>query len=132
MTCTIREIREDDRFEAAALVSAWGFPRPVELHEIRHGVWLTNRPQTGIVWLVEGPITPRHWCLHAMPAPETRGLRFLTPEVFMAIRTVAGILDAQRVYAPLGSTRPSWARYLVRCCGFEAIDALGPFYELEG
>lgn len=127
---TVREILGDARFEAARLVASWGFPRPIELGEIRTGVWLRNVPQTGIVWLVEGPITPRHWCLHAMPDPSCSGVQLLRPEVFMAIRTVAGLLGAQRVYAPLGSTRPGWARYLGRRCGFDQVDALGPFYEL--
>lgn len=127
---TIRQIPEADRYAAAQMVREWGFPRPVELSEIRTGFWVRSVPETGILWLVEGPITPGHWCVHAMPHPE-HSKEFLQPRVFELIRTLGGLLGATRVYAPLGSTRPGWCRYLMRRGGFEKIDGLGPFFELN-
>lgn len=130
LTWTVRQIPEADRYAAAQTVRDWGFPRPIELSEIRAGFWVRSVPETGILWLVEGPITPTHWCVHAMPHPEHRG-EFLQPRVFELIRTLGGLLGATRVYAPLGSTRPGWCRYLQRHGGFDQVDSLGPYFNLE-
>lgn len=120
---------------AAATLAQWRYPRAIGLLEQRNAYWVTDVPQTGILWFLEGPLEPRDYCVHIALAPEHRGKRDHT-EVFTLIRWVAGLLGAKRVYAPLGSTHPGWARYLVRYGGFtDGQSALGPFFdlpELEG
>jgi hypothetical protein len=129
VTWTVRQIPESDRYAAAQRVREWGYPRPIELSEIRAGFWVRDVPERGILWLTEGPIVAGHWCVHAQPHPD-HTQQFLEPRVFELIRTLGGLLGASRVYAPLGSTRPGWQRYLMRYGGFEKRDELGPYFEL--
>lgn len=123
-------VRQIPSGEAATLVAQWGYPRPIELHELRTGYWMTDVPQTGVVWLVEGPIVPGHWMVHVCTPPGMPSTLTRHGEVFQLIRWVAGLLGATRVYAPLGSTHPGWARYLQRCGGFDRNDGLGPYFDL--
>lgn len=127
----IREIPADERKLAALKAIAWGFPRPIEWREWADGVWITDEPQTGIAWLVKGPLHENHWLLHAQTAPHT-GVRLPSPDVLRAIRVTAGLLGATRVYAGLGEMRPGWRRWLMRSGFFEKQDAVGPWMDLEG
>jgi len=126
---TVRPIPPEQVPAAAEQVAKWGYPQPVGVTALRHGYWITDVPQTGILWFVEGPIELGHWCVHVCVAPAHRLRRAFDPEVYVLIRTVAGLLGASRLYAPLGTLYPGWARFL-RTRGFDQQDAIGLFYDL--
>lgn len=125
----VRQVPVEERDALAAKMVEWGFPRPITLDERRHGFWVTSAPQVGVLFFCEGPLEAGTWMLHAQPHPDHRG-EFLRPEVYQLIRTVAGLLGARRLYAPLGGTRPGWQKFLMRYGGFEKQDGIGPYMDL--
>lgn len=124
---TIREVPAGEREALARAVERWGYPRRITAGEILHGTWIRGR--AGVIWFTPG-VELGDWMLHGCARPGCVPPR----ELASVIRLVAGLLGARRVYClvppELLKKRPALRRY-VRCIGFRATDALGPYFELD-